>query len=173
MWQRQFFPARNCAQDSTWSDHLSALRLFARGKSAWEGVDARSTGFWKYIKIKSVLLSYGLERDHHTKAVFHMVPKITNSSTRAGRTILQPTGYHAFIPAPLPPDPPLIWDENAQSLLSEANLALGRLDGIASTLPNPDLFVALYVRQQVRPLGISLQSIRNISTTLAACLGET
>ncbi len=26
---------------------------------------------------------------------------------RAGRTIQQPTGYKAFIPAPLPPEPPI------------------------------------------------------------------
>jgi Fic family protein len=32
--------------------------------------------------------------------------------------------------------------------MSEADLALGRLDGVASTLPNPDLFVAMYVRQE-------------------------
>jgi Fic family protein len=35
-----------------------------------------------------------------------------------------------------------------QRLLSEADRALGRLDGATSTLPNPDLFVAMYVRQE-------------------------
>lgn len=33
-------------------------------------------------------------------------------------------------------------------LLSDSNRALGRLDGVASVLPNPDLFVAMYVRQE-------------------------
>ncbi|MDC0711598.1 Fic/DOC family N-terminal domain-containing protein [Stigmatella sp. ncwal1] len=34
------------------------------------------------------------------------------------------------------------------ALLSEATLALGRLDGAGSILPNPDLFVSMYVRQE-------------------------
>jgi hypothetical protein len=29
-----------------------------------------------------------------------------NKMTRAGRYVQQPAGYRAFIPAPLPPDPP-------------------------------------------------------------------
>ena len=33
-------------------------------------------------------------------------------------------------------------------LLSDSDRALGRLDGVASILPNPDLFVAMYVRQE-------------------------
>ena len=41
------------------------------------------------------------------------------------------------------------------SRLASASTALGRLDGIASVLPNPDLFVAMYVRKEavlkVRP----------------------
>ncbi len=32
--------------------------------------------------------------------------------------------------------------------LSRANLALGRLDGVADLVPNPDLFVAMYVRKE-------------------------
>jgi Fic family protein len=34
------------------------------------------------------------------------------------------------------------------SLLSKADLGLGRLDGMAQTLPNPDLFAAMYVRRE-------------------------
>lgn len=34
------------------------------------------------------------------------------------------------------------------ALLSRADRALGRLDGVTSILPNPDLFVAMYVRQE-------------------------
>ena len=67
---------------------------------------------------------------------------------RAGRSIRQIEGYRAFIPAPLPPDPPLKFDAEMIRLLSEADLALGRLDGISSILPNPDLFVAMFVRQE-------------------------
>lgn len=67
--------------------------------------------------------------------------------TRAGRFIRQVEGYTAFEPAPLPPDPP-VDPGQIQTLLSHADLALGRLDGVTSTLPNPDLFVAMYVRQE-------------------------
>lgn len=70
------------------------------------------------------------------------------ASTRAGRYINQPERYKAFVPAPLPPAPPLVFDEALSRLLSEADLALGRLDGAAFLLPNPDLFVAMYVRQE-------------------------
>ena len=74
--------------------------------------------------------------------------KIENPPTRAGRYITQPAGYKAFIPFPLPPKPPIIWDTELQQLLSQADMALGRLDGIATILPNPDLFVAQYVRKE-------------------------
>ena len=67
---------------------------------------------------------------------------------RAGRYVKQTAGYSAFIPAPLPPDPPLRLDAELASLLSAADQALGRLDGVATILPNPDLFVAMYVRQE-------------------------
>jgi hypothetical protein len=61
---------------------------------------------------------------------------------------MQPQGYRAFIPAPLPPDPPVEVSGSLQSLLSEADYALGRLDGAILTLPNPDLFVYMYVRKE-------------------------
>lgn len=67
---------------------------------------------------------------------------------RAGQYVQQIEGYKAFIPAPLPPDPPIQVDGELQRLLSDADRALGRLDGAASVLPNPDLFVAMYVRQE-------------------------
>ena len=69
-------------------------------------------------------------------------------SARSGRYIAQPTGYRAFIPAPLPPQPPIDLDAELVALLSRADQAIGRLDGVAETLPNPDLFVAMYVRRE-------------------------
>jgi Fic family protein len=59
----------------------------------------------------------------------------------------QPTAYKAFIPAPLPPDPPLDL-QNLWRDLSAADRALARLDGASSTLPNPDLFVSMYVKHE-------------------------
>jgi Fic family protein len=67
---------------------------------------------------------------------------------RAGRNVQQPHGYRAFVPAPLPPSPPLSIDSRMLSLLSYADQHLGRLDGMTQTLPNPDLFVAMYVRRE-------------------------
>lgn len=67
---------------------------------------------------------------------------------RAGRYVRQPNHYAAFIPAPLPPEPPLRWDDELQYLLSKADRALGRLDGSIQTLPDPDLFVMMYVRKE-------------------------
>ena len=70
------------------------------------------------------------------------------SGARAGRLVLQPAGHRAFIPAPLPPDPPVRIDESLGALLSRADQAIGRLDGATLTLPDPSLFVAMYVRQE-------------------------
>jgi Fic family protein len=70
------------------------------------------------------------------------------TSHRAGRWFQQSTGYRAFVPAPLPPDPPIAYDGELQTLLSTADRDLARLDAIAALLPNPDLFVAMYVRHE-------------------------
>lgn len=72
----------------------------------------------------------------------------THVSNRAGQYEPQIGGYNAFVPAPLPPDPPIGMDDELVQWLSEAERALGRLDGVTSILPNPDLFVAMYVRQE-------------------------
>ena len=70
------------------------------------------------------------------------------SSTRAGRYVAQPSGYRAFVPAPLPPSPGVRLGGELSGLLSRADLALGRLDGSIQTLPNADLFVYMYVRKE-------------------------
>ena len=67
-------------------------------------------------------------------------------SFRTGRDVRQLEGYEAFIPAPLPPDPPIEYDAELQQLLSTANRALGRLDGAMSILPSPNFFVNMYSR---------------------------
>jgi Fic family protein len=62
-------------------------------------------------------------------------------STVAGETV------RAFVPPPLPPDPPIdagrFWRK-----LDRANQALGRLDGLATMLPDPHLFIYFYVRKE-------------------------
>ena len=67
---------------------------------------------------------------------------------RAGKYIRQVSGYSAFLPAPLPPKPPLQMDDEILALVSHADRALGRLDGSIQTLPDPDLFVFMYIRKE-------------------------
>jgi Fic family protein len=70
-------------------------------------------------------------------------------AARAGAYVRQPTGYRAFIPRPLPPsDPPVELTLVRSSLLSDATLALGRLDAAAQLIPDPDLFVGMYVHRE-------------------------
>lgn len=54
----------------------------------------------------------------------------------------------AFVPAPLPSDPPLDLSGERQHLLERASLACGRLDGVTALLPDPDLFLYAYVRRE-------------------------
>ncbi|HEU0216331.1 MAG TPA: Fic family protein [Stellaceae bacterium] len=60
----------------------------------------------------------------------------------------QPKGYRAFIPETLPPDPAINIDPEMIAILSQADRNLGRLDGITLTLPDPDMFVFMYVRKE-------------------------
>ncbi len=69
------------------------------------------------------------------------------TSARAGRYVRQPTGYRAFVPEELPPKPAIDLGRLTPHL-SAADQAIGRLDGVSQTLPNPDLFVAMYVRRE-------------------------
>lgn len=54
---------------------------------------------------------------------------------------------HAFVPAPLPPDPPLDFLA-IQEPLERALLSLGRLDALSTLLPDTDLFLYAYVRKE-------------------------
>lgn len=67
---------------------------------------------------------------------------------RAGKFVSLPTGYVAFIPENLPPAPPIDYDDELHLLLSKADRNLARLDGITTVLPNPDLFIAMYVKKE-------------------------
>lgn len=65
----------------------------------------------------------------------------------SGAFLPQPEGYKAFIPENLPPKQGMEMDALYQ-LISTADRALARLDGIATILPNLDLFIAMYVRKE-------------------------
>ena len=63
-------------------------------------------------------------------------------------TIIAGEHVRAFIPAPLPPKPSLVLDGSLQQTLESAVLALGRLDGVATLLPDETLFLYAYVRKE-------------------------
>ena len=70
------------------------------------------------------------------------------TSDRAGIIRKNIEGYAAFVPKRLPPDPPIEITPAMMNLLSLADRKLGRLDGITQILPNPELFVAMYVKKE-------------------------
>lgn len=71
----------------------------------------------------------------------------TGRATRAGAYEEHRTGYRYFAPTPLPPED-LELSADLLANLSRADRALARLDGAASVLPDPDLFVFMYVRRE-------------------------
>jgi Fic family protein len=67
---------------------------------------------------------------------------------RSGMFVEQKEGYKAFLPRSLPPPDDLDIDDDIQFLLSKADSALARLDGVTYVLPNPDLFVAMFIKKE-------------------------
>ena len=65
--------------------------------------------------------------------------KVTTSSSGEAVT--------AYVPRPLPPSPP-IDTSHLSGLTSDAMLALGRLDGLRTLVPDTPLFVYMYVRKE-------------------------
>lgn len=54
----------------------------------------------------------------------------------------------AFIPSPLPPSPPVELSGPRLAMLEKTILSIGRLDGVATLLPDPGLFLYAYVRRE-------------------------
>jgi Fic family protein len=69
-----------------------------------------------------------------------MIPK-KGRDTRSGRFVPQGESYAAFVPKPLPPSPPLQLEAELLGLLEQAGTELGRLDGIARVIPDPDFLL--------------------------------
>lgn len=67
---------------------------------------------------------------------------------RAGEYVPLREGVETFLPKPLPPDPPVTKTDEYLEALTRAERNLGRLDAIASTLPDVDQFVYMYVRKE-------------------------
>lgn len=71
-------------------------------------------------------------------------------ASRIGRYVETVSGsetVRAYVPRPLPPEPPVTLD-GLLSLLSAADQAVGRLDGISILLPDKGLFLYMYVRKE-------------------------
>src|ERR1039458_10698676 len=56
--------------------------------------------------------------------------------------------FKAFVPAPLPPEPPLVWSAALRHKFDAALVALGRLDSVTSLLPNAALLLYSFVRTE-------------------------
>ena len=69
------------------------------------------------------------------------IGKYLKNSTIAGES------FESYMPSKLPIDPPIDM-EDIYPLLDKANASLGRLDGISLALPNPSLFLYMYVRKE-------------------------
>lgn len=67
-----------------------------------------------------------------------------------GRLVQQKGNYKAFIPDMFPPMglPSGINTPKIMKLLSEANLLLGKLDGITKLLPDIDFFIFMYIKKE-------------------------
>ena len=76
------------------------------------------------------------------------MPDLIRMPNRAGLFVEQSKGYKAFLPRSLPPPDDLDIDDEIQYLLSRADSALARLDGVTYVLPNPDLFVAMFIKKE-------------------------
>jgi Fic family protein len=105
-------------------------------------------------------------------AANNMGPISERPASRSGGYVRQSTGYRAFIPAPLPPNPAVALDGEIHALLSRADRGLGRLDGSVTTLPNPDFLVFMHIRKeavlssQIEGTQSSLQDVLAAETDL-------
>ena len=68
--------------------------------------------------------------------------------TTIGRNIQQKGGFKAFIPEQFPSKGLKFNESKIIKLLSEANLLLGKLDGIAKLLPDIDFFIFMYIKKE-------------------------
>ncbi len=70
---------------------------------------------------------------------------------RSGKFVSNLSGklaYKSFMPASLPPDPPIEIGEQILKELLEANKKIAYLDGLSTKIPNINLFISMYVRKE-------------------------
>jgi len=89
-------------------------------------------------------------------------------SNRAGNLVQQqagPDGFSAFIPKPLPPNPPVFLEGELARLHETAAFALGKLDGASAQL-DPERLLYMYVRKEA----VLTSQIEGTQSTLADLL---
>ena len=92
---------------------------------------------------------------------------------KAGEYITQTaTGesYQAYLPAPLPPDPPLALETGLLQRMDQANRALGRLDGISQVWPDSRHFLNQLLYQYVRKEAVLSSQIEGTQSSLSDLL---
>lgn len=67
---------------------------------------------------------------------------------QVGQFVRQPEGFKAFIPNDFPPRNRIDFSPETQLLITDATLAMGKLDGIAQLIPDIDFFIYMYVRKE-------------------------
>ena len=76
----------------------------------------------------------------------------------------------AFVPAPLPPVPPVTFDGDLQRALEAAGLAVGRLDGVSTLLPDTALFLYAYVGDRAGTcIDPTCQVVRGRTVCVVSC----
>ena len=78
--------------------------------------------------------------------------------------------YQAYLPAPLPPDPPLAWETESLQQMDQANRALGRLDGISRIWPSSGHFLNQLLYQYVRKEAVLSSQIEGTQSSLSDLL---
>jgi len=90
-----------------------------------------------------------------------------DGGNRLGRYVVSTYGeekVRAFVPPPLPPNPP-IDIVRLMGRLTEAERALGRLDGVTLLLPHQEIFLYMYVKKEA----VLSSQIEGTQSTLGAC----
>src|SRR5258708_3689210 len=85
---------------------------------------------------------------------------------RQGRSVRVPTAgeaFKAFVPAPLPPRPVIVWTAALRGRFDTALQALGRLDAVTDLLPNAALLLYSFVRKE----GVLSSMIEGTQSSLA------